>query len=118
MIAQLDTPLWEDIFKRIEGVDREQVLGRLMIIWDQASLVQDKVCSMGVFFLKNRCFLFVKAVYNQKACLGDSGEVAYHLADVPNYQEALMTFLPFMSKEEKDFLRISIHLKDHPAYQG
>src|SRR3989344_9655088 len=117
MIAQLNSLLWEDVFKDI-SVDREEVIDRISMVWDRPD--GDKFCSLGVFALKNRKYLLTVARYDEDDCSWNSMTVNWYFATerAKNREDALMEFLLRLTKNQKELLQVHLYLRHHPAYQG
>ncbi|MDP3731210.1 MAG: hypothetical protein Q8R34_01810 [bacterium] len=121
MIPQLDNELWTRIFLADQSVKREDIANSFSMSWDELTKVEH--CALGVFELKpekrNRGrFVLVRSFYQKSYDKRISFETNYIFSFAQNDQDALLEFLPELSKEEKEWLNVHLYLKDHPAYQG
>lgn len=123
MISQLSNPLWEEIFKHknLDGYTRDDMLRLISLVWDRVDLSTNKLGAIGIFQLKgNAGFVLIKALYSKSRAIYENVVATYLLACAENEEAALLEFLPFLSKQDKEWLSpfISLKLRSHPAYHG
>ena len=115
--------LWKDIFKRVDGIGIEDIRKNVTMTWDRVLPGEEKVCALAVFLLtaeKNKFgrFVLIKAFYEKSGSKRDVIDVNYLFSFADNNQDALLEFLAYLHKDEKEWLSVHLYLRDHPAYTG
>ena len=124
MILQLDNELWSRIFAANDALNREEVAISFSMSWDNWTIPHDgRHFALGVFQLKQEKkntyrFVLVRSFYEKLYDRRRKFITTYDFSFAENHQDALLEFLPELSKEEKEWLSVHLYLKDHPAYQG
>lgn len=125
MIIQLDNDLWARIFATNDLLTREDIASSFGMTWDNWPRNSEDVrhYALGVFQLRPEKkdfgrFVLVKSFYQKRYHTISGFETKYLFSFAENHEDALLEFLPYLSKEEQEWLHTHLHLKDHPAYQG
>lgn len=124
MIIQLDNDLWARIFAADQLLVREDIASSFGMTWDNVPRNWDgKHYALGVFQLKaekkdSGRFVLVSSSYKKQYHTRSEFETNYLFSFAETDKDALVEFLPYLTKEEQEWLHVHLYLKDHPAYQG